>query len=192
MKTLSNVNTREINAIDPINSFNPFHILTQSAAALALLFALVLPALPARGATKTWTGSGVLEKWDSGLNWDGAAPLPGDDLVFPANGNVGYQTDNNFPAGTSFRSITMTSQAIGQTAIKGWHHGGHAISLQRSMTFLTTGAFAPLSTINFPVTLADDVTFYLEADGAVWGSGFGDSVLDLADHTLPFQNAPVA
>src|SRR5207249_7223610 len=113
-------------------------------------------------------------------------------LVFPANGNVGYQTDNNFPAGTSFRSITMTSQAIGQTAIKGWHHGGHAISLQRSMTFLTTGAFAPFSTINFPVTLADDVTFYLEADGVTWGSGFGDSVLDLADHTLTFQNAPVA
>src|SRR5438093_4568000 len=115
MKTLSNVNTREINAIDPINSFNPFHILTQSTPALALLVALVLTPVAAPGATKTWTGSGALEKWDSGLNWDGAAPQPGDDLVFPATPSVGFVTDNNYPGGTLFRSIAMTSANFGNT-----------------------------------------------------------------------------
>src|SRR5438309_11886431 len=132
MKTLLNVNTREINATNPTNSFNPFHILTQSAPALALLFALILFPTHARGATKTWTGSGVLEKWDSGLNWDGAAPLPGDDLVFPATPSVGFVTDNNYPGGTLFRSITMTSANFGNTLISGWTHKGNNVVLQKS------------------------------------------------------------
>ena len=123
---------------------------------------LLLPGLTL-AATKTWTGSGVLEKWDSALNWDGAAPLPGDDLVFPSTPAVGYQTDNNFPGGTSFRSITMTSANFLNQAISGWTHRGHDVVLQKSMTFLSSDQSSDtFSTINFPVTLADDVTFYLQ------------------------------
>ena len=58
-------------------------------------------------ATRTWNGGGTDNKWSTAANWVGnVAPLPGDNLVFPAaaaqQANV-----NDYPAGTVFGSITV-------------------------------------------------------------------------------------
>src|ERR1700722_6379512 len=65
-----------------------------------------------------WTGANHAtdSNWTDGANWlGGAAPRPGDDLVFPASGSsliggatVGsFSTVDNFNAGTLFNSITF-------------------------------------------------------------------------------------
>jgi YDG domain-containing protein/MBG domain-containing protein/Big-like domain-containing protein len=56
----------------------------------------------------TWTGaSGIDSNWMTAGNWSGGtAPLAGYDLIFPA-GATSLSPVNNFPAGTSFNSITI-------------------------------------------------------------------------------------
>src|SRR5262249_30298665 len=58
-------------------------------------------------ATRIWDGGAVSNNWDNAKNWAGdIAPVAGDDLVFPSN--VADKTaDNNFAAGTFFKSITL-------------------------------------------------------------------------------------
>ncbi len=59
-------------------------------------------------AVATWDGGGADNKWTTAANWQGdAAPQPGDDLVFPAEGAAQRASVNDFPAGTGFRSITL-------------------------------------------------------------------------------------
>jgi len=54
---------------------------------------------------RTWTGT-ASNLWDVDANWGGTKPVAGDDLVFPASAS-NKSTSNNFPAGTSFNSITF-------------------------------------------------------------------------------------
>lgn len=58
-------------------------------------------------ATRIWDGGGLNNNWTNASNWaSNVAPVAGDDLVFPSN--VADKTaDNNFAAGTHFRSITV-------------------------------------------------------------------------------------
>ena len=81
----------------------------------------------AAGVTRTWTGAGTDNNWTTPANWGGTAPLPGDDLVFPA-GAARLSNTNDFPAATSFTSITISgtgytlsgnSVALGATGIDG-------------------------------------------------------------------------
>ena len=58
-------------------------------------------------ASRTWTGGGADNNWTTAANWGGTAPVAGDDLVFP-NGAARLSNTNNFAAGTSFRSITIS------------------------------------------------------------------------------------
>ncbi|MGP0066485.1 MAG: Ig-like domain repeat protein [Isosphaeraceae bacterium] len=54
----------------------------------------------------TWTGA-VDSDWSNPGNWSGdTAPLPGYDLIFPANVTT-LNAVNDFPSGTSFNSITI-------------------------------------------------------------------------------------
>jgi autotransporter-associated beta strand protein len=71
------------------------------------------------GATRTWTGtsSGL---WSAAANWGGTAPVPGDDLVFPA-GASNLSNTNDFGAGTAFSSITISGA--------GYVLGGAAVNL---------------------------------------------------------------
>src|SRR4051794_15401219 len=57
-------------------------------------------------AIDTWTGA-VSTAWTNPGNWTaGVAPKTGDDLIFPAG--AGNQSNtNDFPVGTTFRSITI-------------------------------------------------------------------------------------
>jgi autotransporter-associated beta strand protein len=58
-------------------------------------------------ATRVWDGGAVSNNWTAANNWQGnVAPVPGDDLVFPASASDKV-ADNNFPADTIFQSITL-------------------------------------------------------------------------------------
>ncbi|MEO5803889.1 MAG: autotransporter-associated beta strand repeat-containing protein [Verrucomicrobiota bacterium] len=62
----------------------------------------------ARAATRTWDGGGANGNWSNATNWVGdAAPVSGDDLVFPL-GAANLSPLNNFPANTTFNSITIS------------------------------------------------------------------------------------
>src|SRR5262245_41342632 len=58
----------------------------------------------------TWHGGALFTHvWTAKNNWVGnVAPVPGDDLVFPANADRRTTNINDFPPGTGFRSITFT------------------------------------------------------------------------------------
>ena len=57
--------------------------------------------------TATWTGAGSDSNWMTAANWSsGTAPLTNDNLVFPA-GATNLNSVDNFPAGTSFGSISI-------------------------------------------------------------------------------------
>lgn len=68
--------------------------------------------------TRVWDGGGGNDNWTTAANWDNdVAPLAGTDLVFA--GSTRLTPNNDFPAETSFASITFNSGAgpfvIGQT-----------------------------------------------------------------------------
>jgi hypothetical protein len=77
--------------------------------ALAVLL-LAVTASPAFAIARVWgaTGAGA-QNWTVPGNWVGnAAPQAGDDLSFPAPaGTLSLKTNNDFPAGTSFRTLTL-------------------------------------------------------------------------------------
>src|SRR5262245_66686522 len=73
----------------------------------AIVFAAIsLVAARADATTRTWTGTNS-GNWSDGGNWSGGTPVAGDDLVFPAAASNKTNT-NDYPAGTSFNSITFT------------------------------------------------------------------------------------
>lgn len=81
---------------------------------------------PLLAATRVWTGAPATPPlWSNPANWGGVAPVAGDDLVFPTGTAFGTVT-NDFPAGTTFNSIsvsapflTLAGNAIGLGA-GGW------------------------------------------------------------------------
>jgi fibronectin-binding autotransporter adhesin len=56
--------------------------------------------------TRTWSGAGGNNLWSTAANWD-AAPVAGDDLVFPANA-ARLSNVNDTAIGRAFGSITFT------------------------------------------------------------------------------------
>ena len=83
--------------------------------------------------TSTWTGLGTDSNWMTADNWSGnTLPQAGYDLVFPEGAAQIAASDNNFPAGTSFNSITIESA--------GYELAGNAISLTADIdTTYTSG-----------------------------------------------------
>ena len=62
----------------------------------------------AHATTRTWDGGGANNFWNAATNWVGdVAPVAGDDLVFPLGG-ANVSTFNNFPAVTTFNSISIS------------------------------------------------------------------------------------
>jgi acetyl esterase/lipase len=65
----------------------------------------MLLSLPSQAATRNWTGA-VDNLWSTPGNWDSGAPAAGDDLYFST---LAQTTNvNDFPAGTSFRTINVS------------------------------------------------------------------------------------
>jgi autotransporter-associated beta strand protein len=65
-------------------------------------------------ATRTWTGAGATPNRSDPNNWGGAAPNPGDSLVFPA-GVAATTSHNDFPAGTGFGTVTFSGAGYAVT-----------------------------------------------------------------------------
>jgi autotransporter-associated beta strand protein len=111
-------------------------------AIFAALAATAVP-LPAAAATRTWSGAGGNNQWMTPANWQGnVAPVAGDDLVFPVGGAQTVNV-NNFPAGTSFGSITF---------VAAYTIGGNAIAM--TGTLAVTSAAAVTVTLGMPVAIA--------------------------------------
>jgi trimeric autotransporter adhesin len=83
--------------------------------------------------TATWTGLGTDNNWMTADNWSGdVAPQSGYDLVFPAGAAQISDSNNNFPASTSFNSITIESSGYALT--------GNAVQVASDIdTTYTTG-----------------------------------------------------
>jgi autotransporter-associated beta strand protein len=116
-------------------------ILGSRSVLLAGAVALIASAIPATAAadTRTWSGAAgpVNNQWTIGANWQGGvAPVANDDLVFPA-GAVHSVTANNFPAGTTFGSITFNAA---------YTVTGNAIAV--------TGAGSATVTFGLPIAIA--------------------------------------
>ncbi len=99
-------------------------------------------------ATKTWSGAGGNNNWNTALNWSGGIiPAAGDDLVFPA-GAARLSNTNNIAAGTAFSSITIAGTgytlagmqiALGAGGISSTAAAStNTISLQLAMAAATT------------------------------------------------------
>jgi len=114
--------------------------------ACGIILLLLSPSLFAT--TRTWTGAADAN-WNNGTNWGGTAPLPGDDLVFPA-GALNETNTNNYPAGTSFHSITLSGDA--------YTLNGNLITLGAG-GIVTTGGTT--HTINFAISLGAIQTWQL-------------------------------
>src|SRR5215472_5523814 len=75
--------------------------------ALMVAAFLLLPVSPLIGADQSWTGSSS-PFWTDPGNWgSGVAPVPGDNLLFTLNNFSNHSNYNDFPAGTTFGSITI-------------------------------------------------------------------------------------
>ena len=103
------------------------------------------PYVAAAGAT--WTGGGADNNWTSAANWGGAAPVAGDDLIFP-DGAARLSNTNDFPAGTSFNSITISGT--------GYALAGNSVALGSS-GLASTGT-ATTNTMTLPMSMAADRT----------------------------------
>src|SRR5262245_54316974 len=62
-------------------------------------------------AVHTWTGAGGIPNWGIASNWSGFGLPAGDgtdDLVFPAGASQQTTSFDDYPPGTTFRSISFT------------------------------------------------------------------------------------
>ncbi len=136
---------------------------------------LFFPAHVSLAATKTWSGN-YNNLWSDSQNWDGGAPVAGDDLVFPS-AVANLTNTNDLPAGTVFGSITFTGP--------GYTLEGNEIGLTGGIT----NSGGPAVTVNLPITLAAPQTF-----SAPWWTGsqitFGGDI-HLQSHTLTVTNATI-
>ena len=154
---------------------------SRSTKRLVLLIAIVFLSISARSfwkayrATRTWTGASVSNPnpalrnnlWTNLLNWSGnLLPQPGDDLVF---GAAPQPSNNNFPSGTTFNSISI---GAGHIMI------GNAIGLNDGV--IATGGQISLTSI----ALNSNQTF--NAPQANTGANI-TSAIDLGDKRVVFR-----
>jgi autotransporter-associated beta strand protein len=102
-------------------------------------------------ATDVWSGASPVDgNWATAANWvGGAAPSPGDDLVFPG-GAARLTANNNFTAGTNFNSITVAGA--------GYTLQGNRVTLQAGLS-ITTAVANNTTTVKLPLQLGADQTF---------------------------------
>ncbi len=123
---------------------------------VAIAFAGVLLAeTEAEAATRTWTGLGADNNWNTAANWGGVAPSAGDDLVFPG-GTPRLTPNNDFAANTSFNTISFTGSS------GGYNLGGNAIQLAAGISAANT---AGTNTVSLAVTLTASQTFSCSIPG---------------------------
>jgi fibronectin-binding autotransporter adhesin len=113
------------------------------------MFVIAVP--KALAATATWDGGTDSNyNWTDAENWAGdVAPTAGDDLVFPAD-ITNSDTNNDFTAGTSFNSITLSGAA---TSFSAYSVTGNAFVIAAGINLTMTGSNGSLE-IDAPLTLS--------------------------------------
>jgi parallel beta-helix repeat protein len=133
-------------------------------------------ALPA---TRVWTGSDPDDGlWSSPENWGGTAPNPGDRLVFA--GALRLANENDFPAGTTFRSITFTGD--------GFELSGNLTTLAPDSDGLgvVNGAAGAANHVGLPIGLLAPTTIAVTA-GAGALHFTAQATIDTGAHALTFD-----
>ena len=124
---------------------------------IAIAGAILVTTTSAFCATRVWSGApGTPSLWSNAANWNGVAPVAGDDLVFPA-GVPGAST-NDFPAGTQFNSISI-GQPFDDLRGNAVRLGSGGIN-STALNFVSVG---------FPITLAASQTWSAKSQLAVVG-----------------------
>ena len=162
---------------------------------IILLATMCLFTINSFAAVKTWDGGGADSNWTTAANWVGdAAPVAGDDLVFPVTA-AQYNTNNNFFFFTNFNSLTIEGgeYTIGGNPfnlrngliVKGGTQAiNTAISLSAAQTFtaaqnsITT--IAVLSVGSFPLVFDGDGAFgigLISGTGNLTRNGVGGTLL---------------
>ena len=130
---------------------------------------ILLFSVSAFSATKTWTGNGADNNWQTAANWaGGVAPVANDDLVFPAAA-AQFMVNNNLTFLTNFNSITFEGGA--------YTVGGNLFRIANG--FIVNGG---TQTINTAVTLNGSQTFRVTDISAVLTVGvlsFGSANLTI-------------
>ena len=131
--------------------------------------------VPPTGTARLWDGgSAVDSNWMTANNWNpNGVPQPGDDLVFPTAAARKNNT-NNFPAGTTFNSITVHGTGYGL--------GGNGILLNEKVEFTSASGSHFL---NLPITLALDAAITLTGDAFIQAT----APIVLNGHKLTLHNA---
>ncbi len=138
-----------------------------------LIFLLVALSPAVRGAVRIWSGGGANNNWTTAGNWGGAAPVAGDDLVFPA-GAARLSNTNDFASGTGFRSLSFS----GSNYVLRGTTPAHAIGLTNGIDCTNpTGT----NTINLGLTLGAPQAFNVAGATAWLQSG---SYIALGTNTL--------
>jgi autotransporter-associated beta strand protein len=130
--------------------------------------------IPPTGTTRLWDGGGTDDNWMTPNNWNpNGMPQEGDDLVFPT---VAQRKDNlnNYPAGTTFNSITVHGS--------NYNIGGNRITLNQKLDFTSP---------NGSPTWSADLTLALDVTLSITGTTFlqTDSLIDTNGHDLILHNA---
>lgn len=132
---------------------------------------LTVAGIEPTGVTRTWAGAALLDaNWSRPFNWvGGVAPNPGDDLVFTQGGFNRLVLNNDYPDGTTFNSITVTSPDFTLQ--------GSALTLSAGFTNASSGS----NRVMLPLTLASNQTFTAVAPGSVQEI---NATLELGNRTL--------
>jgi len=153
-------------------------------AALITLTGLAMAAPAASAATmRTWTGGGTTNNWTDAANWGGAAPVAGDNLVFPA-GAARRTNTNNFVAGTTFGSIRFTGNGATYTL------GGNQVALGGGGLSTADGSAPDVVTVALPIKLTITQTFAMGSFTGGAGQFTYSGGIDLGGRNLTFY-APV-
>src|SRR5580765_5157913 len=124
----------------------------RGSASMAFFGLLLLQAQTVFSATRTWSGGATNSFWTTPANWTGGvAPSPGDDLVFPQSA-AQLTTSNNFPAGTTFNSITCS----------GGFYNFYGSNIVLHEGFTATNAASVDSYCYIPLTLDADQSFTID------------------------------
>lgn len=132
-----------------------------TAASLLMVSSLLtfsLPLVHAVAQNCTWTGSGVDTKFSTVANWSncgGAAPLNGDNLVFPT-GASNYSPNNDLTS-ASFNTITFSGV---QTTIDFYDISGNTIILTGGVSNVgtTSNGYTTDALLNVPLTINSNIS----------------------------------
>jgi autotransporter-associated beta strand protein len=121
--------------------------------------------------TFVWTGQGTDSNWTTPGNWDlGAAPRPGDALIFGAGAGTGQKTANNdFPDGTKFAFLRFLDGGYTTT--------GNDLKLTAGISSASTAGGTDTIALNVGLTATETFnivgTTLIDVTGTISGTNLG-------------------